>query len=151
MNPEDADNLVSYARLGRIAGFRVARLATVDEQGRPHVVPVCFAYANRRIYIALDEKPKRLPPERLRRVRNILKNPYVQLLVDLYDEDWSTLAWIQLRGRARLVESDSIHRTAVVLLQEKYEQYRSMALDDRLLIEIMVDEIVSWSASGQPF
>ena len=68
---------------------RVARLGTVDEGGHPHVVPICYAYTRGRLYTSLDLKPKAVAPEGLRRVRNILANPQVQVLIDDYDEDWS--------------------------------------------------------------
>ena len=131
-----------------IGDARVGRLATVDARGDPHVVPVCFALSDGRVFIALDEKPKRLPPERLQRVRNIAANPNVQLLIDRYDEDWSRLAFVQLRGRASLVRpGDGEHGLAVASLREKYRQYNAMALDTLPLIKIEVERVVSWKAS----
>lgn len=129
-----------------VDGARVARLATVDEAGRPHVVPVCFAHVEGCVYVALDEKPKRTPPLRLRRVRNIRANPRVQLLVDHYDEDWSRLAFVQVRGHASLLEPGAEHSRALAALRQKYTQYQSMALEARPVIKIEVDKIVSWSA-----
>lgn len=131
---------------------RVARLATVDEHGRPHVVPVCFVFDRAIAYIALDAKPKRVPVTRLRRVRNILANPEVQLLIDRYDEDWSRLAYSQLRGRASLLDSGEDHANALRLLREKYPQYRQMPLEDAPVIRIEVYETASWAAglSGDP-
>jgi len=127
---------------------RVARLATVDAHDRPHVVPVCFVSIGDHLYIALDEKPKRRAPERLQRVRNIAANPNVQVLVDRYDEDWSRLAFVQLRGRATLLNPDEArHGPAVAALREKYPQYKTMALEALPLIEIEVGRVISWSAS----
>ena len=126
---------------------RVGRLATVDEQGGPHVVPVCFVYADGLVYIVLDAKPKRVAATRLRRVRNILANPEVQLLVDRYDEDWSRLAYVQLRGRAGLIESGPEHARALALLRAKYPQYEAMALEAAPVIRIEVARGVSWEAS----
>ena len=126
---------------------RVAHLATVDARGRPHVVPVCFVSIREHLYIPLDEKPKRRAPERLQRVRNIAANPNVQLLVDRYDEDWSRLAFVQLRGRALLLKPENgQHAPAVAALREKYPQYKSMVLETLPLIEIEVGRIISWSA-----
>jgi PPOX class probable F420-dependent enzyme len=125
----------------------VARLATVDARGRPHVVPVCFVSAGDHLYIPLDEKPKRIAPERLQRVRNIAANPNVQLLIDRYDEDWSRLAFVQLRGWATLLSPGAAgHRAAVAALREKYPQYTTMALETLPLIEIEVSRVISWSA-----
>jgi PPOX class probable F420-dependent enzyme len=125
---------------------RVARLATVDEEGRPHVVPVCFVYREGCVYIALDEKPKRVRPERLRRVRNIRANPNVQVLVDRYDEDWSKLAFVQLRGRASLLAPGPEQALALTALRDKYVQYGAMSLAERPLIKVEVDQAVSWPA-----
>ena len=97
---------------------RVARLATVDARGRPHIVPICFVYDGACVYSALDTKPKRVPVERLLRVRNILVNPHVQLLVDRYDEDWARLAYVQLRGVASILEPGPEHAEALRLLRQ---------------------------------
>ena len=83
---------------------RVARLATVDEQGRPHVVPICFAVDGDLLYTAVDAKPKRT--RELRRLRNVEANPAVEVVIDHWDEDWSRLWWVRLSGQARVVEHD---------------------------------------------
>src|SRR5215216_5729557 len=109
---------------------RVARLATADADGRPYVVPVCFAYDGERGYVALDEKPKSVAPTRLKRVRNILANPQVALLVDTYSEDWSRLSYVLVSGTAGLEPAGTErHSTAIALLREKYPQYLEMAID----------------------
>jgi PPOX class probable F420-dependent enzyme len=131
-----------------LAQARVARLATVDAQGRPHAVPVCFAYRDGVAYVPLDAKPKRVPPSRLRRVRNILANPEVQVLVDHYEEDWRRLAYVQLRGRATLIEPGAEHTGALALLRAKYVQYREMPLEAAPVIRIAVERAVRWSAAG---
>jgi PPOX class probable F420-dependent enzyme len=123
---------------------RVARLASVDERGRPHVVPVCFVLDGASVYSALDEKPKRVADSSLRRVRNIVANPEVQLLLDEYDEDWRHLAYVQLGGRAELIESGDEHSTAVRLLRQKYRQYESMDLAVRPVIALRVERATAW-------
>jgi coenzyme F420-0:L-glutamate ligase/coenzyme F420-1:gamma-L-glutamate ligase len=125
---------------------RVARLATVDEHGRPHVIPVCFAYQDGFIYSVLDAKPKRVPVRQLRRVRNLLANPNVQLLVDHYDEDWSRLRYVQLRGQASLLESGSEHESAILLLRHKYHQYEAMPIANAPVIRLKVDSFHAWNA-----
>jgi PPOX class probable F420-dependent enzyme len=127
---------------------RVARLATVDERGRPHVVPICFVYQDGAVYSVLDAKPKRVPVRSLRRVRNLLANANVQLLVDRYDEDWTRLAYVQLRGRAALLESGPEHSEAISLLRAKYAQYANMRLDDAPVIKVLVEEVVAWGYAG---
>jgi PPOX class probable F420-dependent enzyme len=122
---------------------RVARLATVDPHGRPHVVPVCFVLDGTTIYTAIDEKPKTERP--LRRLRNIADNPNAQLLLDLYDDaDWTQLRYVQLRGVARIIESGPEHARAVARLRSRYPQYHDMALERHPVIAIDVDHVVQW-------
>ena len=82
---------------------RVAHLATADAHAVPHVVPVCFAVDESTLYIAIDAKPKRAPGTALKRVRNILENAAVAVVVDRYDEDWTRLGWVMLRGKAEIL------------------------------------------------
>ncbi len=130
---------------------RVARLATADREGEPHAIPVCFAYTPEAIYIALDEKPKDVPPTRLKRVRNILENPRVALIVDRYSEDWSLLAFVMVRGWAELIEQDAEeHSAAVRLLRGKYHQYEHMRIEANPVIAIRPEKVVSWGALDAP-
>jgi coenzyme F420-0:L-glutamate ligase/coenzyme F420-1:gamma-L-glutamate ligase len=142
LSPEQAAFLVRQ---------RVARLATADAAGAPHAVPVCFAYSGGGIFIALDDKPKDVPPARLKRVRNILENPSVALVVDRYAEDWSLLAFVMVRGRAELVEPGTEeHASAVRLLRGKYHQYEEMRIEDNPVISIRPERVASWGALDAP-
>jgi PPOX class probable F420-dependent enzyme len=105
----------------RVGEARVARLASVRPDGRPHVVPCCFALAGDVVYSVVDAKPKSTLA--LRRLENIRVNPTVALLVDHYSEDWSALWWIRLDGTARVVESGDGREQALERLREKYPQY----------------------------
>jgi coenzyme F420-0:L-glutamate ligase / coenzyme F420-1:gamma-L-glutamate ligase len=130
---------------------RVARLATADAAGNPHAVPVCFAFARSSIYIALDEKPKKVPASDLKRVRNIIENPEVALTADRYAEDWSLLAFVMVRGRAELLEPDTgEHNAAVRLLRGKYHQYETMRIEENPVIAIRPEKAVSWGALDEP-
>src|SRR6059036_2594682 len=86
----------------RLTAARVARLATTDADGRPHLVPIVFTLDGDTLYSAVDRKPNR--SQRLRRIENARARPDVTILVDHYDEDWSALWWIRLRGRARVLD-----------------------------------------------
>lgn len=123
---------------------RVGHLATADSQGRPHVVPVVFVWDGRHIYIALDAKPKRVPPERLKRVRNILENSNVALVVDRYSEEWTELGYVLVRGVATLIKPGEEQTKAVALLRAKYPQYCQMPIDDAPVIRIAPAEFVEW-------
>lgn len=98
---------------------RVARLATLGTDGRPHVVPICFALDGDTLYTAVDAKPK--STRALRRLANIESDPRVEIVIDHYDEDWSKLWWVRLSGRARVIDHDA---RGLELLQAKYPQYR---------------------------
>jgi PPOX class probable F420-dependent enzyme len=132
----------SASELQFIQHQRVAHLATADSAGRPHVVPVCFAYRDGRIYIAIDEKPKR--SLRLKRLRNIEENPQVSIVFDSYAEDWSRLGWVMIRGTAAIIDGGQEHELAVAALLERYEQYRSMTLEGRPVISVTVERVSSW-------
>ena len=126
---------------------RVARLATASDSGEPHAIPVCFAFDGRLIHTALDEKPKNVSPTRLKRVRNILENSDVALVADRYSEDWDLLAYVMVRGRARLVEAGAPeHSTAIRLLRGKYQQYEQMKIEENPIISIHPEHIASWGA-----
>jgi coenzyme F420-0:L-glutamate ligase/coenzyme F420-1:gamma-L-glutamate ligase len=130
---------------------RVARFATADAAGRPHVVPVCFAFARSSIYIALDEKPKKVPASDLKRVRNILENPEVALTADRYAEDWSLLAFVMVRGVAELLDPGTDeHAAAVRLLRGKYHQYETMRIQENPVMAIRPEKAVSWGALDEP-
>jgi len=131
-----------------LRGERVARLATVDGAGRPHVVPIVFVYDAGRVYTPLDAKPKSVEPRALRRVRNILANPQVQVLVDRYDDDWRRLGYAQLRGTAELLESGEELAHALELLAGKYEQYSELPLAGRPAIRVAVERVVTWGSLG---
>jgi PPOX class probable F420-dependent enzyme len=124
----------------------VARLATIDPQGRPHIVPVVFALDRQRLFTPIDRKPKRVDPRQLQRVRNIQSTPEVTILFDEYHDDWSKLAWVQIRGLARFVEAGSERDIGIKLLAEKYSQYKNQSLADRPVIVITMESMISWQA-----
>ncbi|MDX1689255.1 MAG: TIGR03668 family PPOX class F420-dependent oxidoreductase [Candidatus Promineifilaceae bacterium] len=126
---------------------RVGRLATVDDEHHPHVVPIVYAFDGKRLYTPIDAKPKRVEAGALQRVRNIRANPRAAVIVDRYSEDWERLAWVQLRGRARYVQAGEERDRGVRLLEQKYSQYDEMPLAGRPIIILEVDKVVSWRAS----
>ena len=111
-------------------------------------MPVCYAFDGALLYTPIDEKPKRVGASELRRVKNLRENPRVSLVVDDYDEDWSKLAFVIVRGRVEIVERGAELSGALALLREKYPQYRTMALEERPLLVIMPERVVGWGRSG---
>jgi len=128
----------------RLATARVARLATTDPDGRPHLVPIVFAVDRDTLYSAVDKKPKR--SRRLRRIENARARPDVTVLVDHYTDDWSELWWIRLRGRARILDGGEEHDRAIELLTEKYPQYRDEPPEGPVLA-VDVVEVRTWSSA----
>ena len=128
----------------RLAAARVARLATTDADGRPHLVPIVFALDADTLYSAVDRKPK--CSRRLRRIENARARPDVTVLVDHYDEDWSRLWWVRLRGRARVLDGGDEHDRALALLAEKYPQYVDDPPEGPVLA-VDVTEVRTWSST----
>jgi PPOX class probable F420-dependent enzyme len=119
----------------------VARLATIDPDGRPHLVPIVFAVAGETLYSAVDAKPKR--SRTLRRIENARARPDVTVLVDGYDDDWTRLWWIRIRGRARVLDGGDEADRAIRLLAAKYPQYREQPPTPPVLA-VAVTEVRSW-------
>ncbi|MET9890913.1 TIGR03668 family PPOX class F420-dependent oxidoreductase [Streptomyces sp. NPDC006465] len=149
----------------RFLAARVARLATVDAEGRPHLVPLVFARYGDGLVTAVDHKPKRSPL--LRRLRNIAARPDVCLLVDAYDEDWERLWWVRADGAARVVappgwldpgepglglprsdEGPHVYAAAIDALRDKYPQYRNRPPDGPVTV-ITVHRWLGWQATRE--
>ena len=132
---------------------KVARLATVDLEGKPHLVPVVFIYDNDRdiYFIPIDEKTKRSRPENLKRVRNIKENPNVSFLIDEYNENWTKLYFIMIQGKASIIggkkELDqnemSLLKKAHKLLRYKYSQYQKIGIGEYVIL-IKPQKVIAW-------
>ena len=130
-----------------IRDHRVARLATADGDGRPTAIPICYVFDGEHFYSPIDEKPKQVAPRGLKRVRNIETNPHVALVIDDYADDWSKLAYVLVSGLAAIVQPGMAeHARAVCMLRDKYPQYHTMAIDERILIRVTPARIKHWRA-----
>jgi PPOX class probable F420-dependent enzyme len=135
--------MLSGAQRRFLENRRVGHLATADASGMPHVVPVCFAAQENAAYITIDQKPKG-DPRALKRLRNIAGNPVAALVADRYDEDWTRLGWLMLRGRAEILDSGAEHDMAQQLLRARYPQYGGMELAELPVIAIRIERVASW-------
>jgi nitroimidazol reductase NimA-like FMN-containing flavoprotein (pyridoxamine 5'-phosphate oxidase superfamily) len=136
---EPSGRLPRESELAFLQAARVGRLATVDVAGHPAVVPFCFAVLTQNEPVVVS-------------VRHIRRHPAVGFVVDHYDDDWSHLAFVQIRGRARLLPPESnVHAAAIAALREKYPQYREMAIEQRAVIVIERLRAVSWRGDGGRF
>jgi PPOX class probable F420-dependent enzyme len=124
----------------------VARLATADKNGQPHVIPFCYAFDGERFYFVVDEKPKRETGKPLKRIRNMLENPQVALVIDDYSDDWTQLAYVLVSGSAQVVEDETEYHAALALLRDRYPQYRAMSLafPRNTMVRISPRKILAW-------
>ena len=134
-----------------IVSHVVARLATADKNGQPHVIPFCYAFDRERFYFVVDEKPKRQTGKPLKRIRNLLQNPQVALVIDDYADDWTQLAYVLVQGTAALVEEETEYSRVLALLRERYPQYRLMNLTfpNNTMVRIIPTKVLAWGKVGQ--
>ena len=126
----------------------MARLATADASGAPHLVPVCFVLDDAgTVWTPIDGKPK--STRALRRVKNLAENPRASLLVDHYEEDWRELRWVAVHGHGELVTGGDAVASALRSLRDKYPQYAEIEVGPEA-IRLVPERIVAWSAAGSP-
>jgi PPOX class probable F420-dependent enzyme len=126
-----------------LASRRVGHLATADAQAIPHLVPVCFVVSGGALYTTIDQKPKG-DVRALKRLRNITENPVASFVADRWDEDWTRLGWVMLRGPAQILDDGAEHDRAQALLRSRYPQYRKMELSGLPVIAIRIERVTSW-------
>jgi PPOX class probable F420-dependent enzyme len=136
-----------------LEAHRVGHLATAAADGTPHVIPICYALDDEALYFVADAKPKRGPARDLLRLRNLRVNPRAAVVVDEWDEDWTRLAFVLVRGPARELSHAGAHAAALGLLRARYPQYRTMPLDDpetHPVVRIEPAQVVVWRAAAPP-
>jgi nitroimidazol reductase NimA-like FMN-containing flavoprotein (pyridoxamine 5'-phosphate oxidase superfamily) len=107
---------------------RVARIATVNADGTPHLVPICFAFDGEQIYSTLIKGEKRLA--------NMVRRRHASILVDQYQEEksqWTVLKGVLMYGEVQILVFENQRQQFMRgwrLLIEKYPQYRHWASDD---------------------
>ena len=135
--------MVSEHQARFLASCRVGHLATANARATPHVVPVCFIVSDMTLYITIDQKPKG-DVRTLKRLRNIIENPVAVFVADRWDEDWTRLGWVMLRGPAEIIADGAEHDRAQALLRSRYPQYRNMELGGLPVIAIRIERVTSW-------
>ncbi|MHB8383249.1 MAG: TIGR03668 family PPOX class F420-dependent oxidoreductase [Candidatus Binataceae bacterium] len=132
-----------------LAAARIAHLATAGADAAPHAVPLCYWFDGAHFYFVIDEKPKRRGPGgAIKRMRNIAANPSVAIIIDHYEEDWSQLAFVMVRGRAAIVADGEEYMLALRNLRDKYIQYRAMVLapERNPVVRIDPERVNLWGA-----
>lgn len=99
----------------------------MNADGTIATVPVCFALAGDRVVSAIDDKPK--GTKELVRVRNIHHEPRVTMLFDRWDEEWTRLGWVMVKGLASIKPGGD-----AAGLAERYAQYREDPPQGPLLV-----------------
>jgi len=140
--------ILTEADRGFIEQQRTGHLATLDHDGNPHVIPICFALRGEHLYFVVDDKPKRAR-KGLKRLRNIEGDPRVAVVIDRYDENWSRLAYVQLRGSALIVHDPSEYSQVLDELKQRYPQYRAMSfsMTTHPMVRITPLHVHSWRAT----
>ena len=137
-------SVLSQEEKAFLSAGRVAHLATTDARGHPLVVPICYAFEGSDLYSSIDAKPKKISPLLLERVRNIRENSYVSIVVDRYEEDWARLAYVLIRGKAKILTRGPRHQQGIRLLRMKYPQYQEMPIEKRPVIHVALNHAKSW-------
>jgi PPOX class probable F420-dependent enzyme len=129
---------------------RVARLATVDSECKPHLIPVVFVFDNYNYFIPIDEKTKRSRPEKLKRAKNIQQNSNVTLLIDDYNENWRKLYFIMIQGKASIIGGKKLEKNELLLLEkahkllsDKYLQYQKIGIGEYVIM-IIPQKVITW-------
>jgi len=128
----------------RFTTVPVARLATADAHGRPHLVVVTFAVRGDAVYMAVDQKPK--SGTNLKRLRNVAENPQVAMLADEYSDAWDTLWWARADGQAAVLSSPQQMAEPLRLLADRYWQYRE-APPAGPVLAVMVERWSGWTGA----
>ncbi len=135
--PKEARTFLEAARVGR--------LATVDQSGIPLIAPICFQLQGNTLLTVVDDMPTNVEPVRMKGVENLTTNPGMAVVVDRWEENWSRLAWVLLRGTGEVLKSPGMEqRNAVSLLRDKYPQYRGMNLKDQPVIRMTILAVRHW-------
>ena len=129
---------------------RVARLATVDSECKPHLIPVVSVFDNYSYFIPIDEKTKRSRPEKLKRAKNIQQNSNVTLLIDDYNENWRKLYFIMIQGKASIIGGKKLEQNELLLLEkahkllsDKYLQYQKIGIGEYVIM-IIPQKVITW-------
>jgi hypothetical protein len=92
------------------------------------------------LYSATDDGPR--PAKRM---RNLTRDPRTTVLVDAYDEDWSTVWWVRLRGRGRAVTDAQERAHARQPLWDRYPQFGDPPPAEAASPPMMAVDIEQWA------
>jgi nitroimidazol reductase NimA-like FMN-containing flavoprotein (pyridoxamine 5'-phosphate oxidase superfamily) len=122
-----------------VAAQRVGYLATVLPDGGPHVVPISTVLDLDRLIFASNADTQK--------IRNLREFPRVAVAYDTYDEDWSLLRQVVVRGRAMILDRGFEFDRDRQLLYDAFPQYERespILEDESVVVEIAVDRVFTW-------
>lgn len=96
-------------------GLPAVSVATLDEDGSPHVVPSWFVWPEDAIYVATRREG--------RTWRNVVRDPRVALTIDV-GRSWVEIAGIEVRGTARALAAE--HADMRAPISAWHEKYRPL-------------------------
>ncbi|MDZ7683782.1 MAG: pyridoxamine 5'-phosphate oxidase family protein [Gammaproteobacteria bacterium] len=112
-------------------------------------VPIVFVFAEGALYSPVDAKPK--SGRKLARIENLERDPRYTLLLQHYDEDWTQLWWLRIRGRGAPMERGNEAGDVIDALRAKYPQYRTGSLLDSNapLLRLDIETRRVWAYQGK--
>ncbi|HSL11861.1 MAG TPA: TIGR03668 family PPOX class F420-dependent oxidoreductase, partial [Actinomycetota bacterium] len=80
------------------------------------------------------------------KVRNLIRDLRATICVDHYDEDWTSLRQVIVRGDALLIDRGYEWDRGRQLLYDKYPQYATASpIDDgTTIVAVRIDQVSSW-------
>ena len=121
---------------GYVAAATVCRIASVREDGMPHIIPVCPVFdGDETVYVDVANDGVT--------ARALAANNRLTAVFDEYHDDWSKLKAVILRCRAEQARGAELER-AWELFREKYPQGQAIGWEARHTLALRVQSWTEW-------
>lgn len=120
---------------------KILRLATIDGNGVPHIVPVWYMYWNDKFYVGTNT--------RTRKARNIRKNPKVSFCVDVGIRSPDIIG-VMGTGRAKLIlKKELVEKLAKKILLRYFKSMKNKSAQQLFdqtdcIIQITPRKVTEW-------
>ncbi|KAG2477502.1 MAG: Pyridoxamine 5'-phosphate oxidase family protein [Nitrosopumilales archaeon] len=121
---------------------KVLRLATIDQKGTPHIVPVWYLYSQKKFYIGTNTRTEK--------AKNLKKNKRVSFCIDVGIHS-PKIYGVMGKGNAKLIlEKNKVSFFAKKILKRYFQTLENKSakelLDDTdCIIEITPKKLSTWS------
>ncbi len=121
---------------------KVLRLATIDQSGNPHIVPVWYLYSGRKFYIGTNTKTQK--------AKNVKRNRQVSFCIDVGIHS-PKIYGVMGRGTAKIVlDKNTVSRLAKRILKRYYRTLENKSAKELLdetdcILEILPKKLSVWS------